>query len=43
MNKTVLVFKQELITTLKRPGFIIMTLVLPVVALLVIGIAFVVG
>jgi ABC-2 type transport system permease protein len=37
-NKTVLIFKHEFATTLKRTGFIIMTLALPVLALLAIGI-----
>jgi ABC-2 type transport system permease protein len=39
MNKTYLVFKHELITTLRRAGFIIMTLAVPVVAILGILIA----
>jgi ABC-2 type transport system permease protein len=39
MNKTYLVFKHELVTTLRRVGFIIMTLVVPVVAILGILIA----
>jgi ABC-2 type transport system permease protein len=34
MNKTILVLKHELITTLRRVGFIIMTLVVPTVAIL---------
>ena len=38
MNKTLLIFKHEFITTLKRIGFIILTLALPVLALLAIGI-----
>ena len=38
MNKTLLIFKHEFITTLKRIGFIILTLALPVSALLAIGI-----
>ncbi|MBN1190150.1 MAG: ABC transporter permease [Dehalococcoidales bacterium] len=42
MNKTFLIFKHELAITLKRPGFIIMTLSLPVVALLAIIIALIV-
>jgi ABC-2 type transport system permease protein len=39
MNKTLLIFNHELVITLKRTGFIIMTLSLPVVALLAIVIA----
>jgi ABC-2 type transport system permease protein len=39
MNKTFLVFKHEFFTTLRRVGFIIMTLVVPVVAILGILIA----
>ncbi len=38
MNKTILIFRHELVTTLKRIGFIIMTLALPVVGLLAVGI-----
>ena len=38
MNKTSLIFKHEFITSLKRTGFIILTLALPVLALLAIGI-----
>ena len=38
MNKTLLIFKHEFTTTLKRTGFIILTLALPVLALLAIGI-----
>jgi ABC-2 type transport system permease protein len=39
MNRTVLIFRHEFITTLKRTGFIIMTLIIPVIALLAIGIS----
>jgi ABC-2 type transport system permease protein len=39
MNKTFLIFRHEFITTLKRTGFIVMTIILPVLALLAIGIA----
>lgn len=39
MNKTFLIFKNEFITTLRRTGFIIMTLILPVLILLAIGIS----
>jgi ABC-2 type transport system permease protein len=42
MNKTMLIFKHELAVTLQRPGFIIMTLSLPVIALLAIAIAWIV-
>ena len=38
MNKTLLIFKHEFITTIKRTGFIILTMALPVLALLAIGI-----
>jgi ABC-2 type transport system permease protein len=38
MNKTILIFKHEFLNTLKRTGFIILTLALPVLALLGIGI-----
>ena len=38
MNKTRLIFKHEFLTTIKRVGFIIMTLIVPVLALLAIGI-----
>jgi ABC-2 type transport system permease protein len=38
MNKTLLIFRHELLHTLKRTGFIIMTLALPVLALLGIGV-----
>jgi ABC-2 type transport system permease protein len=38
MNKTRLVFRHEFLTAIKRKGFIIMTLIVPVLALLAIGI-----
>jgi ABC-2 type transport system permease protein len=38
MNRTFLIFRQELLKTLKRTGFIILTLALPLLALLAIGI-----
>ncbi len=38
MNKTFLIFKHEFLNTVNRKGFIIMTLVVPLVALLAIGI-----
>jgi ABC-2 type transport system permease protein len=38
MNKTVLIFRHELVYTIKRTGFIILTLALPVLALLGIGV-----
>ena len=38
MNKTLLIFKHEFITTIKRTGFIILAMALPVLALLAIGI-----
>ncbi len=38
MNKTLLIFRHELLHTIKRTGFIIMTLVVPLVALLAIGV-----
>ena len=37
MNKTSLVFRHEFLHTIKRKGFIIMTLAVPVLALLAIG------
>jgi ABC-2 type transport system permease protein len=43
MNKTALIFKHEMVTTLKRTGFIIMTLSLPVIALLAIAVALIVS
>lgn len=38
MNKTLLIFRHEFIATIKRVGFIILTLSLPVLALLAIGV-----
>jgi ABC-2 type transport system permease protein len=38
MNKTLLILKHEFLNTVKRTGFIILTLALPVLALLAIGI-----
>jgi ABC-2 type transport system permease protein len=38
VNKTLLIFRHEFATTIKRTGFIILTLALPVLALLAIGI-----
>ena len=38
MNKTLLIFRHELLHTIKRKGFIIMTLIVPVLALLGIGV-----
>ena len=38
MNKTYLIFKHEFLHTIKRIGFIIMTLIVPLLALLGIGI-----
>jgi len=38
MNKTLLIFKHEFISTIRRKGFIILTFALPVLALLAIGI-----
>ena len=37
MNKSLLIFRHEFLSTIKRAGFIIMTLALPVLALLAIG------
>ncbi len=37
MNKTLLIFRHEFMHTIKRKGFIIMTLIVPVLALLAIG------
>jgi ABC-2 type transport system permease protein len=37
MNKTLLIFRHEFLYTIKRTGFIILTLALPVLALLAIG------
>ena len=38
MNKTLLIFKHELLNAIKRKGFIIITLIVPVIGLLGIGI-----
>ena len=38
MNKTLLIFRHEFLHTIKRKGFIIMTLIVPVLALLGIGV-----
>lgn len=38
MNKTLLIFRHEFLQTIKRTGFIVLTLILPVLALLAIGI-----
>jgi ABC-2 type transport system permease protein len=38
MNKTYLIFKHELLHTLKRPGFIILTFIVPIIALIAIGV-----
>ena len=38
MNKTLLIFRHEFLHTIKRRGFIIMTLIVPLVALLSIGV-----
>ena len=38
MNKTQLIFRHEFLHTIKRKGFIIMTLIVPVLALLAIGV-----
>ena len=38
MNKTLLIFRHELLHMIKRKGFIIMTLIVPVLALIGIGI-----
>ena len=43
MNKTVLIFKHEFSKTIKRGGFIVLTLSLPVLALLGIGISHIVS
>jgi ABC-2 type transport system permease protein len=37
MNKTLLIFRHEFLHTIKRKGFIIMTLIVPVLALIAIG------
>jgi len=38
MNKTLLIFRHEFLHTIKRKGFIIMTLIVPVLALMAIGV-----
>src|SRR5450759_627223 len=38
MNKTLLIFRHEFLSTIKRTGFIILTLALPVLSLLAIGV-----
>ena len=38
MNKTQLIFRHEFLHAIKRKGFIIMTLIVPVIALLAIGV-----
>jgi ABC-2 type transport system permease protein len=38
MNKTYLIFKHELLQAIKKVGFIVMTLIIPVLALLAIGV-----
>jgi len=38
MNKTLLIFRHEFLHTIKRKGFIIMTLIVPLIALLAIGV-----
>ena len=38
MNKTLLIFRHEFLHTIKRKGFIIMTLIVPLIALLTIGV-----
>jgi ABC-2 type transport system permease protein len=43
MNKTTLIFRHEFVSTLKRVGFIVMTLIVPVLALLGIGVFRLVG
>ncbi|HXY75054.1 MAG TPA: hypothetical protein VEH58_06990 [Dehalococcoidales bacterium] len=39
MNKTLLIFRHEFLRTIKRGGFIALTLALPVLALIGIGVA----
>jgi ABC-2 type transport system permease protein len=39
MNKTLLIFRHEFLYTIKRTGFIIMTLIVPLIALLAIGVS----
>jgi len=43
MNKTLIIFRHEFLQTLKRTGFIILTLTLPVLALLGIGVAHIIS
>ena len=38
MNKTILIFRHEFLATIRRVGFIVLTLALPILALLAIGI-----
>ena len=38
MNKTFLIFRHEFLRTIKRTGFIVLTLFVPLVALLAIGV-----
>ena len=38
MNKTLLIFKHEFLLTIKRAGYIVLTLIIPILALLAIGI-----
>ncbi|MBN2186188.1 MAG: ABC transporter permease [Dehalococcoidia bacterium] len=38
MNKTLLIFRHEFLHTIKRTGFIIMTIIVPIIALLGIGV-----
>jgi ABC-2 type transport system permease protein len=38
MNKTLLIFRHEFLYTIRRTGFIIMTLIVPLIALLAIGV-----
>ncbi len=39
MNKTLLIFRHEFLYTIRRTGFIIMTLIVPLIALLAIGVS----
>jgi ABC-2 type transport system permease protein len=43
MNKTLLIFRHEFLNAIKRKGFIIMTLIVPVLALLGIGVFYLVS
>jgi ABC-2 type transport system permease protein len=43
MSRTLLIFRHEFLNTIKRTGFIILTLALPVLALLVIGVLHIVS